>query len=98
MQVVGYYLANHGRRTKKARNPGRAWSLGQVVGKLHKEEVEALCVQESGKPSGATGFFAVYQKVLSKYVKALPKEDQEKYTQMAKEWTAKSPPEAVQQQ
>jgi O-acetyl-ADP-ribose deacetylase (regulator of RNase III) len=97
--VVTHYLGNHGRRKKKVNNAVRAWSLTQVVGKLHKEEVEDLTVEASGCPKGSTGFFAVYQKVLSKFVtKTLTEEDREKYRKMAQEWTERSPPEAVQQE
>lgn len=97
LQPVTYYLGNHGRRAKKPENRIRAWSIPQVVGKIHKEEIEELCRKKSGKPSGSTGFFSVYQKVLKKFVKRLSEEDREKYGKMAQEWTERSPPEAVQQ-
>lgn len=69
-----------------------------MVGKIHKEEIEELCRKKSGQQGGSTGFFSVYQKVLKKFVRRLTEEDLEKYRKMAEEWTARSPPEAVQQQ
>jgi hypothetical protein len=70
-----------------------------VVGKVLKQEVEDLTMEASGCPKGSTGFFAVYQKVLSNYVtETLTEEDREKYREMAREWTERSPPEAVQQE
>ena len=70
-----------------------------MVGKVLKQEVEDLTMEASGCPKGSTGFFAVYQKVLSNYVtKTLTEEDREKYREMAREWTERSPPEAVQQE
>ena len=83
---------------KKASNPSRTWTISQVVGKLFKEEVESLCEEESGLPKGSTGFFSVYQKVLSQFVKAMSKEDQDKYRKMAQEWSERSPPKEVQQE
>jgi hypothetical protein len=96
--VVSNYLGNHGRRVKKADKPGRTWSLTQVVGKVLKEDVEELCAKECGHPKGSSAFFAAYQKFLSNYVTALPEEDKTRYQEMAREWTARAPPEKVQQQ
>jgi hypothetical protein len=99
LQAVANYFGNHGRRKKKANNPVRAWSLSQVVGKVHKEEVDNLTVDASGCPKGSTGFFKFYQKVLANFVtKRLTEEEREKYRKMAREWTERSPPEAVQQE
>jgi choline kinase len=69
-----------------------------VVGKIHKGEIDELCRTASGKAGGSTGFFSVYQKVLSKFVERLTEEDKQKYRKMAEEWTERSPPEAVQQE
>ena len=98
LQAASNYLANYGRRVKKASNPTRTWTVSQVVGKLFKEEVESLCEEESGLPKGSTGFFSVYQKVLSQFVKAMSKEDRDKYRKMAREWSERSPPKEVQQE
>jgi hypothetical protein len=98
VQAVSNYLTNYGRRAKKPSNPTRTWSITQVVGKLFKEEVEDLCEEKSGLPRGSTGFFSVYQNVLSEFVKAMPEEDRDKYQKMAREWSEKSPPEDVQQE
>lgn len=98
LQAASNYLANYGRHVKKASNPTRTWTISQVVGRLFKEEVESLCEEKSGLPKGSTGFFAVYQKVLSKFVQSMPKEDQDKYRKMAREWSARSPPKEVQQE
>lgn len=72
--------------------------MQQVVGKVHKQEVEDLCLEKSGQPKGSTGYFAVYQNVLNKFVEALTEEDRTKYREMAQEWTERSPPQEVQQQ
>ena len=96
--MVKNYLGNNGQKVKKSKNPFRSWSISQVVGKLHKEEVERLCQEKSGEAKGTKAFISVYQKVLAKFVEELTDDDRVKYGKMAKEWTEKCPPKEIQRE
>lgn len=99
LQAMMLYLGNHARRRKPKIHVSyiRAWSLPQVVGHEKKAEVEQLCREQSGHPPGSKPYFGMYQRVLSDFVKTLSAEDRQKYQDMAKEWTERSPPLEIQQ-
>lgn len=66
------------------------------MGYEKKAEVEAVCRRLSGAKNGAPEWLAAYQTALKEVTEELSAEELADFTEKAKEWTEKSPPEAEQ--
>ncbi|KAG1717620.1 hypothetical protein EDB19DRAFT_1839541 [Suillus lakei] len=77
---------------KKASKMGQKWTSQMVIEQLHKEEI----IEKTGVMPGSKTFIERYQMTLTAVMASLSKEELEEAQNTAIEWSAKTPPAAVQ--
>ena len=79
-------------RKKKASKLGQKWTSRMVIEQLRKEEI----IEKTGAMPGSKTFIERYQTTLTAVMAGLSKEELEEAQNTAIEWSAKTPPAAVQ--
>jgi hypothetical protein len=96
-QSVSSWFYNKTYRTKKAtKRYRRKWYARDVYFHRNKKLCRQRALAESGHQAGDRKYLGVLQKVIATMFKELTEDEQEEYTNKAKEWNTEGVPREVQ--
>lgn len=73
------------------------WSFRDVLGTLHRQQINNLAIKLSKNAAGSQSYMAYYSKARNEVEKTLTDNQRQLYKAMAKQWTERVLPPDVQQ-
>jgi hypothetical protein len=92
--VPDWYSAQQGEEKEEdgVRKWTKKWTSRKVAAVMKRQEIDGIIGEEAGTPK----YLAAYTKAVNAVMEDLTEEEKREYMQMAKEWTASSPPADIQ--